>query len=85
MWTEYDRAAIRGAIEERTGRALPVDDPLPEDLIAEGQAAGASPIVLQIWIAAGDEREDWSAPAFGGFLRTETVRGAIAAMAQVGA
>src|SRR4051812_24364277 len=58
QWDEYAdpalndplRAAVRGAIEEASGQALSVDDPLPDTLIAAAQAIGIRPRQLRLWI-----------------------------------
>jgi hypothetical protein len=58
---QYDRAWVRGAIEEASGQALSVDDPLPDSLIATAEALGMIPAELRVWIA--DVRTDWSLDA----------------------
>lgn len=77
QWTGYDRRAVRGDLEEASGRALPVSDPLPDMLIAAAQAEGVSPRILRIWIYGA---EVWSVEVFSQFTASETVRGAQAAM-----
>jgi hypothetical protein len=67
LWTDQAgdplRGAVRAAIEEASGESLPVNDPLPDDLIAAAQAEGISLSTLQLWIYTV-KPDGWSAPAF---------------------
>jgi hypothetical protein len=46
----WDRATFHAQLEEATGEALRVDDPLADSLIAQAQAIGMQPIDLSVWI-----------------------------------
>lgn len=51
-----DRAQIRAWIEEATGAALPVHDPLPDSLVACAQAVGLSAPELRLFVFDEPER-----------------------------
>jgi hypothetical protein len=58
-WRDWDRAAVLAAIEEAAGEGLAVNDPLPDSLIAQGQALGLEPWELRMWIYE-QPKPDWS-------------------------
>jgi hypothetical protein len=67
---DWDRARVRQQIEEASGRALSVDDSLPDSFIATAQALGMEPHELQMWIYDGAAADrDWSQTALANFAR----------------
>lgn len=68
-WTAYPageplRGAVRAAIEEASAESLPVNDPLPDELIAAAEIEGIPLSTLHVWIYATKDEDGWSAPAF---------------------
>ena len=75
-WREFSRAAVLGAIEDATGRALSASDPLPDTLIAAAGALGLVPGELKLFIYDGP-RDEWSIQALAVWARAYGVeRGA---------
>jgi len=72
--TGFDRAQIRGWIEEATGAGLSVDDPLPDTLAAVAESVRIAPGELRLWIfdhslaVAGSA--DWSIRSLVRWART---------------
>jgi len=64
----WDRATVRGAIEEAGGAAMSVDDSLPDTLIAVAQALGLEPVTLQTWIY-DQPKPEWSGAALARWAR----------------
>ncbi|HWE51365.1 MAG TPA: hypothetical protein VG273_16355 [Bryobacteraceae bacterium] len=74
----FDRAWVRGAIEEAAGVSLSVDDPMPDSLIARAQELKLDPTMLKIFIH-DQPRIDWSQAALA---RWAIARGFIEAKAE---
>jgi len=66
--TTWDRATVRGAIEEAGGAAMSVDDSLPDTLIAVAQGLGLVPVNLQTWIY-DQPKPEWSGAALARWAR----------------
>jgi hypothetical protein len=67
-WEDWNRQAIRAAIEEASGLALSVDDSLPDTLIATAQSLGMLPIELALWIH-DRPRPEWTGQALERWAR----------------
>lgn len=85
-WPEpaaFDRGAVRGAVEEATGIALRVDDPLPDSLIARAEELGLGPLQLTLWIH-DQPKQDWSRDALARWAERNGFMHAAAAAAESG-
>jgi hypothetical protein len=60
-WKIFHRFDVLAAVEDASGEALPVNDPLPDTLIANAQALGLIPCELRLWIYDEPHRRDWTA------------------------
>src|SRR6201999_1275150 len=53
QWTPptwWNRAVVRAHLEQASGESMRVDDPLPDDLIAQAQSLNLQPVDLSLWI-----------------------------------
>jgi hypothetical protein len=78
QWSERSpseqRGAVRGFLEEASGRAVPVNDSLPDELITVSEIEGIPKAFLQEWIYSPKGEDGYSGPALVRCWRTNGAR-----------